>query len=203
MPAKTNAQKPGTTPAPKAPVQKPAAQAAPAQKKVPAPKPEAEAKEKSVGRLRKEYCADLIAQQKFDDPTIADMVAKKFTDKEFPARRVGIVRDEINTGKRPPHVAGMKKLAVDPATGKLVDAATIKAEAKPKAEKRYTGRDPLKENGIVDYSKGPKPDGKAAPVGTPAGKPPAKPATPAKPSAPANRPSPAGARPQVPNNGKR
>ena len=91
-------------------------------------------KQSSIGRQRKEYCASLIAMVKYTDEQIAEMVADKFTDKEFPLRRVKVVRDEMNSGKRGEQKQVYKRMVN--VGGKLAEfVPEPKAEKKPKVAK--------------------------------------------------------------------
>lgn len=97
-------------------------------KKAPASK-----KEKGSGRARKEYCAELISLQKYDDDKISEMVSDKFPDREFPPRRVGVVRREMNEGKRGEFSKTMKKFVM--VDGKLTEYVHGAGKKKKKTEK--------------------------------------------------------------------
>jgi len=123
------------------------------------------AKEKGAGRQRKEYCAELITLQKYDDEKIAEMVNDKFTDREFPVRRVGVVRREMNEGKRGKFEKTMKKFVM--VDGKLQEYVHGSGSKKKVAKK---------EEAVTDK----KPAAKKAAAKKPAAKKPAVKKVPAK-----------------------
>lgn len=99
----------------------------------------AKKKEKGAGRQRKEYCAELITLQKYDDEKIAEMVNDKFTDREFPVRRVGVVRREMNEGKRGKFEKTMKKFVM--VDGKLQEYVHGSGSTKKAAKKEEATTD--------------------------------------------------------------
>lgn len=98
-----------------------------------AKKSPASEKEKGSGRARKEYCAELISLQKYDDDKISEMVSDKFPDREFPPRRVGVVRREMNEGKRGEFSKTMKKFVI--VDGKTTEYVHGAGKKKKKTEK--------------------------------------------------------------------